>query len=407
MKIWIINQYATLPATGMGSRHRHLARELAARGHDVTVIAARWTHLTHNLAAADAAPQIDYFEGFRFVSLDVLRYRHAHDKRRVVNWFYFAFKLLGLSRLLGEKPNVVLYSSPALVGFMASELIARWHNAWLVFEVRDIWPMTLTEIGGFSDHHPVIRLFQWIEDRAYRKADLVISNLRGAVDHMTKRGLAEKRFAWIPNGISVEEAHDDRSLPAALVASIPDDKFVIGYSGTLGNANSIETLIDAADYLRDEPDIIFVLLGGGKDRKVLEGRVKNEGLHNVIFLGSVPKAQVQSVIAQFDACWIGWKSSPLYAYGIGANKIFDYLLAAQPILHSFSGNHDPVAEYDAGVSVPAEDPRALADAILWLKDLPPACRQDLGRNGRAAVIKHHNYAKLAERLERCIADLPR
>lgn len=407
MKIWIINQYATLPATGIGTRHRHLARELAARGHEVTVIAARWSHLTRDVAAADAAPQIDHFEGFRFVSLDLLRYRHAHDKRRVLNWFYFAFKLLGLRRLLGEKPDVVLYSSPALVGFLAAERLARRNKARLVFEVRDIWPMTLTQIGGFSDRHPVIRLFQWIEDRAYRKADLVISNLRGAVDHMVTRGLPENRFAWIANGISLAEIHDDGDAPGSVTARIPDGKFVIGYTGTLGNANSIETLIDAANRLRDEPDIVFALLGAGKDRESLEDRVKREGLDNVIFLGSVPKAQVQSVIARFDACWIGFKASPLYAYGVAANKLFDYLYAARPILHSFSGKHDPVAEYDAGLTVPAEDPQALADAILQLKTLPAARLQEMGKNGRAAVIAHHDYAKLAQRLERCITDLRR
>ena len=405
MKIWIINQYAMLPSTGNGTRHRHLAREFAARGHEVSIIAARWSHLTRDVSAADAAPQIDYFEGFRFVSVDLLRYRHAHDKRRVLNWFYFAFKLFSLRRLLGEKPDIVIYSSPALIGFVAAERIARKYGARLVFEVRDIWPLTLVQIGGFSERHPLIRLLQWIEDRAYRKADLVISNLRGAICHMAGRGLTESRFAWVANGISLAEPHDEMDMPGSVVINIPSGKFVVGYTGTLGKANAVETLINAADRLRDETDIVFVLLGAGKDREELEALAKSQNLDNVIFLGSVPKAQVQSIIARFDACWIGWRKSPLYTYGIAANKIFDYLYAARPILHSYSGKHDPIAEYGAGLTVPAEDSQALASAILRLKACPVERRQDMGDNGRAAVIKNHDYAKLAQYLESRIIDL--
>ena len=125
MKIWMICQCASLPSSGIGMRHRHLGRELAARGHHVSIIAARWPHLTRHEAAADAAPQVEHFKGFRFVSLDLLHYRHAHDKWRALNWFLFAFIALGTRKLQREKPDVVIYSSPALVGYLAAERLAR------------------------------------------------------------------------------------------------------------------------------------------------------------------------------------------------------------------------------------------------------------------------------------------
>ncbi len=403
MKIWIINQYASLPTSGIGGRHRHLARELAARGHDVSIIAARRSHLTRDVDAADAAAQVEHFEGFRFVRLDLLRYQHGHDKKRFFNWFLFAIKLLTVRRLLRHNPDVVIYSSPSLVGYLAAERIARRYQARLIFEVRDIWPLTLVEIGGFSDRHPVIRLFQWIEGRAYRHADLVISNLRGAVDHMRMRGLPDGHFAWIANGISLTDIAEKEPAPKALLAKIPTGKFTVGYAGTMGSANSIDTLIEAAHLLRNNPEIVFVLLGDGKDRHALEERVRREGLERVLFLGAVSKVHVLDVIARFDACWIGTRASPLYNYGIAANKIFDSLLAGRPILFSFNGKYDPVADYEAGITVPAEDAVSLVNAILVIRSLPHEKRRQMGENGRRGVLAHHEYGRLAERLEALIS----
>ena len=93
MKIWLVNQYASLPRDGIGGRHRHIARELAALGHEVSVVAARWTHLTRDKEAALAAPALEWFEGFKFLRIDLPMYQHAHDPRRILNWALFALKL--------------------------------------------------------------------------------------------------------------------------------------------------------------------------------------------------------------------------------------------------------------------------------------------------------------------------
>jgi glycosyltransferase involved in cell wall biosynthesis len=405
MKLWIINQYATLPSTGIGTRHRHLARELTERGHDVSVIAARWSHLTRDTAAAEAAPSIEHFEGFRFVNLDLLRYKHAHDKRRVANWFYFAFKVLRARHLLNETPDVILYSSPSLIGFLSAEWLARRYKARLLFEVRDIWPKTLVQIGGMSERHPMVRFFQWIEDRAYRKADLVLSNLPGAIDHMKTRGVREEDFKWIPNGVSLPEMQGSEVLDPTVDAQIPKDKFVVGFTGTLAVVMSLHTLLDAAKLTLDDPDIVYVIVGHGMEGERLKAKADRDGLTNVHFTGSVPKSQVQSVIARFDACWIGWKESLLYDYGVAANKLFDYFYAGRPVLHSYSGKYDPVEAYDAGISVPSENPEKLAEAVRKLKEMSLDQREEMGKNGREAVFARHDYAKLAMALETAILPL--
>ena len=401
-RICIIYPESSTPQTGMGGRHHYLARELVRLGHDVTVVAARWHHLLRDGVDTDALPAEEIVEGYRFVRIDVPKYAHAHDRRRVLAWLVFAAKLPALRRRLGDAPDVVLYSSPHPVGYPGAERLARSCGARLVFEVRDIWPLTLIEIGGYSPRHPFIRLLQWIEDRAYARADRVVSNLEGAVEHMVSRGMERGKFTWVSNGIAVDEVERPEPLSPEVAAQIPEGGLRIVYTGTLGAANALGTLIEAAALLRDLPDVHILLVGQGRARADLEARRDALGLTNVRFIGPVPKPQVKSVLAACDVCYIGWLASPLYRWGIAANKVPDYLFSGRPIIHGFSGGNDPVEKFDAGLTVPAEDPEALADAIRRLHDMPEIERRRMGENGRRAALAHYDYARLARRLEQVL-----
>ena len=197
-RIWIINQYSSTPDTGLGGRHHYLARELSKRGHEVTLVAAQWHHLLAE--GAEKAPEIEIREGFKFVRVPVPRYAHAHDKRRILNWLIFGSRLRHLPKRLGADPDTILYSSPSLLGFLGALRLARRLRVRMVFEVRDIWPLTLQEVGGQSPRSPLIAWMQRIEDRAYAESDAVISNLPNSVDHMVSRGMDASKFTWIPNG---------------------------------------------------------------------------------------------------------------------------------------------------------------------------------------------------------------
>lgn len=401
-RIWLINQYSSTPATGIGGRHHYLARELARLGHDVVLVAARKHHLLRKGVDIAALPAEEMVDGYRFVRIDVPSYVNAHDKRRVLAWFAFAAQLPRLRRRLGAMPESILYSSPQPVGYIGAERLARVTGARFVFEVRDIWPLTLIEIGGYSQRHPFIQFLQWIEDRAYARSDRVVSNLEGAVDHMAARGMGRGKFAWIPNGIALDEVENPEPLKPEITTQIPSQGLRIVYTGTLGEANALDTLIEAAMLVRDLPDVNIILVGQGRAEAALERSVKELGLRNVRFLGAVPKKQVQLVISACDICYIGWHTSPLYRFGIAANKLPEYLFSGKPILHSFSGEGDPVTKFDAGITVPAEDPQAIADAIRRLRAMPEEERRRMGENGRRAALECYDYAKLAREMERVL-----
>lgn len=397
--IWIINQYASTPETGFGGRHYYLAAELAQLGYRVYVVAAAYSHLLRHLPEhADDFHIQPIRPFFDFTWIKVPRYTEAHSKKRIFNWFYFSWKLQSLPRHLPHKPDVILYSSPSLVGYLGAEKLARKLGSKLVFEVRDIWPLTLTEMGGYSPRHPFIRLLQWIENRAYRNSDKVVSNLKYAVRHMQKHGLNPEKFIWIPNGFSLAEVLKAEPLPAHIRDQIPKDKFIVGYTGTIGMANALDIFIQAALKLQNHPNLAFVLVGNGKQKISLQAQVKQLGLNNVTFIDSIAKAQVQSMLKYFDVCFIGWKNSQLYQYGTAANKIPEYLFAGKPILQAYSGADDLISEYRAGITVAAENVLQLSQAILHLYHVNEAEREQMGLNGKEASLMHLEYNQLAQKL---------
>lgn len=201
--VWMINQYASTPGTGIGGRHYSLAKEMVAKGIKVYLIAASYTHIRRNSPLVHNDIQLQNVEGINFVWVNVPEYVDAHSKKRILNWFVFAWKLKLLKKVINDSPDAILCSSPSLVSFLGARWLSRKYSARLVFEVRDIWPLSFIELGGFSFNHPFIRFMQWIEDSAYHSADRVVSNLKYSVEHMVEWGMCRSKFTWIPSSRSL------------------------------------------------------------------------------------------------------------------------------------------------------------------------------------------------------------
>jgi len=196
-----------------------------------------------------------------------------------------------------------------------------------------------------------------------------------------------------------EEAETQANRYTGPALGIPSGNFVVGYLGTIGHANSLDTLIDAAELLKDYSDITFLIVGKGTDKEELCKKIKQLDLGNIIVSDPVPKSQIYAVLHTFDLCALTWRDSELYRFGNETNKVYEYLFSGKPIVQSYSGSFDLVRTYDAGITVEAEKPAQLAEAILRLKNMSAADREQLGSNGKAAAITHHEYGSLARKLE--------
>jgi glycosyltransferase involved in cell wall biosynthesis len=403
MNILLINHYAGSPRLGMEYRPYYLAREWVRSGHRVQVLAASFSHvrtLQPALGHTVADEVIDGI-GYRWYATPAYQGNGVGRVRNIAT--FLARAAADARRLVREfEPSVVIASSTYPMDFWLARQIARRAGARLVFEVHDLWPLSPIELSGMSPRHPFALLCSAAEGQAYRQADVVVSMLPKAQEYMVSRGLEPARLCVVPNGVALDEwegaaeaLRDD--VAAALAQARAAGRTVVGYAGSMGQPNALDTLLDAAARLRDRNDLAFVLVGSGHERAHLEARVRAEGLAAVQMLPPIPKAQIPSFLSAIDIAYIGWQRVPIYRFGIAPNKLMDYMMAGCPVLHSVDAGNDPVAEAGCGLTVPPGDPAAVAQGLVQLAALPPATRRAMGQRGRAFVLAHHTYPVLARR----------
>lgn len=378
----------------MNFRSWYFANEMKKAGHEPHVISASFSHLYHQLPEVSGKYTHETVEGVPYTWVKVRSYNGSQSIGRVLVMIQFMLRLFSLPRKELKRPDAIMVSSLSPFPILNAWIWSRRYKAKLIFEVRDIWPLSLIEIGGMSRFHPLAMFFGFFERFAYKKAEKVISLLPKAREHMISKGMKADKFIYVPNGFDPEELAKSKPLTDEFISLIPKDKFIVGYAGSIGAANAMEYLIEAAGKLENEQEICFVIVGKGQHKPDL---MKKAG-KNVIFLDPVGKDQVQSVLAHFNVCYIGWHNHSIYRFGISPNKIFDYMFAAKPIIHSVNAGNDLVADADAGFSIAAEDPDIIANTILNASKLSKEELTRLGQNGRKFVEEHHTYKKLTEKL---------
>jgi glycosyltransferase involved in cell wall biosynthesis len=409
VKILLINHYAGSERMGMEYRPFYLAREWIADGHSVTIVAADFSHLRSCQPKVRFDLESTEEEGVRFRWVRTNPYA-GNGSRRVVNMLAFSGKLLAQAIRVEreERPDIVICSSTYPLDIYPGARIARRAKARLVFEVHDLWPLTPILLGGYSRKHPYIAVLQHAEDWAYRNADSVVSILPNTREYMVGRGLDPRKFAHVPNGISIATAmrpHDD-DLPSAVRSRIERERdrgrFLIGYAGGINLAMALETVLEASRIVASD-SVTFLVAGDGPGTAALRAQLELSGVDNFHLLGPIPKSSVQSFLSTMDALVIPWRRSPLYKFGISPNKMFDYMLAGKPIIQGSDAANDPVTEAECGFTVFPEDPAVLAAAIMRLYRIPHSESQRLGENGRRFVSRHHDYKFLARRFLQAVA----
>jgi glycosyltransferase involved in cell wall biosynthesis len=252
-----------------------------------------------------------------------------------------------------------------------------------------------------SRRNPFVLLMKWAEHYAYTKADRVVSLLPYAERHMLEHGLAEHKFAYIPNGFdSSRITANAGSLPHlhdSVIGELREKKtLIVGYAGGHAISNALGSFIISAAYLRGS-HAALVLVGSGAEKEKLMALARKLGLENVYFLPPVPLMSVQPLLATMDVLFIGWQNKPIYQFGVGANKLIDYMLSGKPIIHAIGSGNDVVAECGCGISVPPENSRAIAEAVAQLMAMTKDAREEMGKRGREYVLKNNRTNDLAEK----------
>lgn len=385
----------------MEYRPFYLAREWVRSGHNVSIVAASYSHLHSNSPTINGIVTEEDIDGIQYIWLKTPRYQ-GNGISRVLNMMAFSFLLLikKSNILRNKKPDLIIASSPHPFIIFGAKSMARFSNAKIIFEVRDLWPLTLIELGSISRSHPFVKIMNLSEKYAYRVADHVISLLPKSYVYMKKQGMAPEKFSYIPNGSDLKEwSQHGAQLPEfhkKILAKLKEKgHFIVGYAGGHGISNALDYLIEAAKLLEFRP-ISVVLVGKGPEKKMLEQKAADMGLRNIAFLSPVSKSAIPSLLEFMDVLFIGWRRSVLYRFGVSPNKLLDYMMSGKPVIHSIDAGNDIVAESGCGISVPPENPEAIAKAIIEISNMSEPERRELGLRGKEYVKSYHDYAVLAK-----------
>ena len=391
--IWVINQVAGNPSSGWGERHYYLSKKWIEEGYKVWIISGSYNHMFKNFPLTEGQFTYESFEGTNFCWVKCPKY----DPKSVLRFYsmiVFAVKVLFLTKKKLGRPDNIIVSSMPIFPIFSGWLLKLRFGAKLIFEIRDLWPLTPIHLMNVSRYNPMIMLIGWLEKLGYRKSDFIVSLLPNSFDYINSISGKPEKFRWIPNGIS-QNLMKEQALPLEIMKMIPKDKFIIGYTGTMGIANALSYLIDAARLLKSNKEIHFVLVGDGYIKPELEESSKD--LKNITFIPKISKNQVSQMLKYFDICFIGRNKTKLFEHGVSSNKYFDYMLAKKPILVSSNRVRCPVELANAGLIVTPESGEDIMNGILELYNATPEERDIYASNGYTYVKKNHNFSLLSDK----------
>lgn len=369
-------------------------REIARMGHDCVIITSNSNQLAE-VPDMDAPYMLQQVDGLQLWWVNTLKYRVAKSLRRILSWLDFEWRLWRMSKAPLPRPDAIIVSSLSLLTILNGFLLRRRYGARLVLEIRDIWPLTITEEGGFSPWNPLVIVLGMIEKWGYRYADVLVGTMPNLGEHVAEVLGAPKPTYCIPMGVDeATSAASDELPPDYAEKYIPKGKFVVAHAGTIGITNALDTLLDCAEQMKDDSSVHFLVVGEGDLRAYYQKKYAH--LPNLTFAPRVPKAMVQAVLAQCDLLYFSVHPSKVWRFGQSLNKVIDYMLAGKPIVASYTGFPSMINEAGCGSYVPAGDVQALRRELERYARMPASERDEIGSRGRAWILANRQYPKLAQ-----------
>ena len=402
MNIWLINHYALPPNEPGGTRHYSHARELIRRGHNVQIITCTFHHLTHKhmIALRNGYWERQTIGGVPFTWISARGYR-SNSLARVLNMLEFSGRVWRKSWSDGlPPPDLILGSSPhPFAALVASHLAAKYRVPF-VLEIRDLWPYVLAEVGGYPSYHPFLVLLDVVMRYLYGKADRIVMFSQHSTDLLAGCGADRSKIAWIPNGVDLTMNPEPRPAPR-------NGEFTVTYLGSHNKWNSLDAILDAALILqKDGPQgIVIQFVGHGTEKPRLMEKARREGIGNVRFRDPVPKQEVSQVLHHSNAFIINNRNDGVSRNWTSFEKIYDYLAAGRPVVFGSCTPNDPVREAAAGLSVEADNPRQLAEAIKSIASQSPETLAEYGVRGRRYIEEKYSIPTLVDRFEALALEL--
>jgi colanic acid biosynthesis glycosyl transferase WcaI len=429
VKILYVSQYFPPEMGAPAARAGELAHHWARAGHQVSILTgfpnhptgvvpaewrARLWRLVHHerISAIGAEPAAAQRPDSEAAGFDVYRTwvwplpnRKTHERMRN----YASFCLSAAVRGLGlPRPDVIIATSPQLLVALAGWWLAFARRLPFVFEVRDLWPESLTAVGVGNEHSLLHRSLAKLAGFLYARADLIVVVTPAFREYLIEhwRVPAEK-IAVVENGVETEVfCPQPDSANCALRHELGvEDAFLVCYVGTMGMAHGLETLLDAAaELLEQRTDVLFLLVGEGAEKARIRSLAESRRLTNVRFLDQQPRERIPAFISASDACLVLLRKTDIFKTVI-PTKMLEFMSCARPVILGVDGQaRQIVEEANAGIVIEPENAGALVQAIHQLAS-DQALRFELGQNGRRHISERFSRAETARKFAQILRTL--
>ena len=397
MHILFLSHYFPPEVNAPASRtHEHTRRWVQEPGVKVTVVT---NHPNHPNGVLYPGYKNRWLTKEEKDGVHVLRVKtylapNAGFVRRILNYFFFMIAAV-VASLSVSKPDLVVATSPQFFCAVAGYLVSRLKRRPFIFELRDIWPESITTVGAMRPSWP-IRYLEKLELFLYRKSVRVVALTEAFKKNLISRGIPSSKIDVITNAVDLS-FFNPPSRPSDLVRTLGlNGEFVASYIGTVGMAHAVERIVEAAEKLRTHQEILFLVVGEGARKKKAEEMVIRKGLPNIRVLPGVSKEQVRDYYAVTDLNLVTLRNTPLFRTVI-PSKIFEIMGMGRPILCAVDGEcRKIVEEAGCGVFVEPENVDQMVETILNLKQKRDIL-EAMGKSGRSFVERFYNRDVLAEK----------
>jgi glycosyltransferase involved in cell wall biosynthesis len=403
VKILYTSQYFPPEMGAPAARASELAVHWAHAGHEVSVLTGFPNHPTGVVPPEWRARLRRLTNHERIAGVNVFRTwlwplpnRKANERMRNYASFCISAALRGM---FIPRSDVVIGSSPQLLVALSAWWIAFSRRLPFIFEVRDLWPESLTAVGVSDEnsllHHALAAVARFL----YERSDLIVVVTPAFKDHLIQHWrVPAKKIAIVENGV---ETGLFSPTPSAATLRLRQElraegKFLVCYIGTIGMAHGLETLLDAAaQLLRQNSNAHFLLVGEGAEKERIKALAQSRELANVSFLEQQPRVKIPALISASDACLVLLKKTDIFKTVI-PTKMLEFMSCARPVILGVEGQARQIIEdAGAGLVIEPENAGALADAITRLST-NHELGMELGRKGREYILQHFSRGRTAQ-----------
>ena len=391
MKILIYHQYFISRDGAGGTRTYENGKALIEAGHSVTVVCGSGhSGLVSDYKNGVRSGSVD---GIQVIQFDTKYSNYQSMPRRALSFLSFILRSSHLIFTL-DYDLIFATSTPLTIGIpgILAKILRR---KCFVFEVRDLWP-ELPKAMGIITNPIALGGLSMLEYLIYHSADRMIGLSGGMVEGIVRRGISGDKVALLPNGCDLRLF--DTSGVVLKENLFDADDFVVIFAGAHGIANGLHNIINTAAYLQDlgEIQIKFLFIGHGNCKQGLIADVESKDLKNCTFLPPMPKHEVGNYFMIADVGLQALKNIPEFYNGTSPNKLYDYMAAGLPIIINYPGEAAQViTTNNLGIAVSPDNPAALGDALILLKN-NPSMVIEMGLASRRVAVEKFDRKKISQ-----------